>query len=70
MRISIYRRGCTEGLLFVPTGLDKTWRVELPDVEKVAWVWCLFFCFITPEAGTWFRSTRMCIFKVSSTEHH
>ncbi|XP_037071620.1 chitin synthase chs-2-like [Pollicipes pollicipes] len=44
-------------------GLDKTWRVELPDVEKVAWVWCLFFCFITPEAGTWIRSTRMCIFK-------
>ncbi|XP_037075045.1 chitin synthase chs-2-like isoform X2 [Pollicipes pollicipes] len=44
-------------------GLDKTWQVQLPDVEKVAWVWCLFFCFITPEAGTLFRSTRMCFFK-------
>jgi len=44
-------------------GLDKTWRVELPDVEKVAWVWCLFFCFITPELGTWVRSARMCVFK-------
>jgi len=44
-------------------GLDKTWEVELPDMEKVAWVWCLFFCFITPELGTLFRSTRMCFFK-------
>ncbi|KAF0297190.1 Chitin synthase chs-2 [Amphibalanus amphitrite] len=44
-------------------GLDKTWRVQLPDLEKVAWVWCIFFCFMVPEAGTLFRSTRMCFFK-------
>lgn len=54
----------TRLICLFPVGLDKTWRVEIPDVEKVAWVWCLFFCFMAPEAGTWVRSARMCIFKV------
>ncbi|MPC29931.1 hypothetical protein E2C01_023185 [Portunus trituberculatus] len=42
---------------------EKDYRATLPDEENVVWAWMLFFCFIVPELGTWFRSTRMCVFK-------
>ncbi|KAK8746556.1 hypothetical protein OTU49_017078, partial [Cherax quadricarinatus] len=42
---------------------EKDYIATLPEEENVAWAWMLFFCFIVPELGTWFRSTRMCVFK-------
>lgn len=31
--------------------------------ERVGWVWAILFCFIVPELFTWFRSTRICLFR-------
>ncbi|CAG0919439.1 unnamed protein product [Notodromas monacha] len=42
---------------------SKEYEVDIPDLERVAWIWCLFFAFVLPEFGTWFRSTRICVFK-------
>lgn len=42
---------------------EKDYIATLPEEENVVWAWMLFFCFIVPELGTWFRSTRMCVFK-------
>ncbi|XP_037076307.1 chitin synthase chs-2-like [Pollicipes pollicipes] len=44
-------------------GLGRSWRVEIPEVERVAWVWCLFLAFVVPELGTFIRSARICFFK-------
>ncbi|KAG7158769.1 Chitin synthase chs-2-like, partial [Homarus americanus] len=45
---------------------EKDYIATIPEEENVVWAWILFFCFIVPELGTWFRSTRMCVFKVSN----
>ncbi|XP_042240833.1 chitin synthase chs-2-like isoform X2 [Homarus americanus] len=42
---------------------EKDYIATIPEEENVVWAWILFFCFIVPELGTWFRSTRMCVFK-------
>ncbi|KAK3873993.1 hypothetical protein Pcinc_021038 [Petrolisthes cinctipes] len=42
---------------------EKSYTVTLPQEENVVWAWMLFFCFAVPEFGSWFRSTRMCVFK-------
>ncbi|KAK9707880.1 hypothetical protein QE152_g27556 [Popillia japonica] len=44
-------------------GRDKQFIVQLPESERVVWMWCLFFAFCIPQLGTLFRSTRMCVFK-------
>ncbi|CAL4108316.1 unnamed protein product, partial [Meganyctiphanes norvegica] len=43
--------------------IDKDYVAVIPELENVVWAWVLFICFIIPELGTWFRSSRMCIFK-------
>ena len=48
-------------------GLGRSWSVEIPEIEKVAWTWCLFLAFTVPEVGTFIRSARLCFFKVSAT---
>jgi chitin synthase len=42
---------------------SKEYEVDIPDLERVAWIWCLLFAFVVPELGSWFRSTRICVFK-------
>ncbi|XP_068231758.1 chitin synthase chs-2-like isoform X2 [Palaemon carinicauda] len=42
---------------------EKKFRAKIPEEENVVWAWMILFCFIVPELGTWFRSTRMCVFK-------
>ncbi|XP_076350949.1 chitin synthase chs-2-like [Tachypleus tridentatus] len=42
---------------------DKDYEVKIPDQERVAWIWCLFFAMVVPELFTHFRSSRICIFK-------
>ncbi|XP_071550893.1 chitin synthase chs-2 isoform X4 [Panulirus ornatus] len=42
---------------------EKDYVATIPEEENVVWAWVLLFCFIVPELGTWFRSTRMCVFK-------
>nr|QCI31493.1 chitin synthase [Grandidierella japonica] len=42
---------------------EKDYTATLPVAENVAWAWMIFFAYLIPEAGSWFRSTRMCIFK-------
>ncbi|XP_060518963.1 chitin synthase chs-2 isoform X2 [Cylas formicarius] len=46
-------------------GREKQFLVKLPTVERVAWMWCIFFAFCIPQLGSLFRSTRMCYFKSS-----
>ncbi|KAF0297192.1 Chitin synthase chs-2 [Amphibalanus amphitrite] len=45
------------------SGLGRSWSVEIPEIEKVAWTWCLFLAFTVPEVGTFVRSARLCFFK-------
>ena len=42
---------------------DKSYQAEISLPERVAWIWCLFFVFVTPEIGTFVRSTRITMFK-------
>jgi len=42
---------------------EKDYTATLPVSENVAWAWMIFFAYLLPELGSWFRSTRMCIFK-------
>ncbi|XP_022255271.1 uncharacterized protein LOC106470918 [Limulus polyphemus] len=42
---------------------DKDYQATIADVERVEWIWCLYFALIIPEVFTLFRSTRMCVFK-------
>lgn len=44
-------------------GREKQFIVKLPETERVAWMWCLFFAFCVPQLGATFRSCRMCVFK-------
>lgn len=44
-------------------GRDKTFVVQLPEEERVAWLWMLLVAFTVPELGTLFRSLRICFFK-------
>lgn len=44
-------------------GREKQFIVQLPDEERIAWTWCLFFAFIIPEIGTLIRASRICFFK-------
>ena len=46
------------------SGLGRSWSVEIPEIEQVAWTWCLFLSFTVPEVGTFIRSARLCFFKV------
>lgn len=39
--------------------------VTLPEVERVGWVWCLFFAYAVPELMSFVRSIRICFFKNS-----
>lgn len=50
--------------VFIVTVNEKDYMVTIPVAENVAWAWMIFFAYIIPELGSWFRSTRMCIFKV------
>lgn len=44
-------------------GRDKQFLAELPDSERVAWMWCIYFAFLVPEIGAFIRSLRICFFK-------
>lgn len=46
-------------------GREKQFIVKLPEAERVAWIWCIFFAFIVPQLGSTFRACRMCFFKSS-----
>ena len=37
--------------------------VELPEEERVGWIWCLIFAYAVPEVLSFLRSTRICFFK-------
>ncbi|CAB3373394.1 Hypothetical predicted protein [Cloeon dipterum] len=47
----------------VEVGRQKTFTVSVPEEERVAWAWCIFFAYIVPEVGTFIRSVRICFFK-------
>ena len=46
---------------------QKQFQVELQEeeveLERVGWIWCLFFAFAVPEVLSFLRSTRICFFK-------
>lgn len=44
-------------------GRDKQFVVQLPEEERVAWMWVLLVAYVVPELGTLFRSVRICFFK-------
>lgn len=45
------------------TGREKQFITQLPEVERIAWVWCLLIAYMVPELGTLIRSMRICFFK-------
>ena len=45
------------------TAKQKHFTVTLPEVERVGWIWCLFFAYAIPEVMTFLRSCRICFFK-------
>jgi chitin synthase len=47
----------------VPTAKQKQFEVTLPEVERIGWVWCLFFAYAIPEVLAFLRSIRICFFK-------
>ncbi|XP_063242061.1 chitin synthase chs-2 isoform X2 [Bacillus rossius redtenbacheri] len=49
----------------VALGREKQFIVEVPEVERIAWMWCLVIAFAVPEVGTAIRSLRICFFKTS-----
>ncbi|KAF5272147.1 hypothetical protein FQA39_LY01229 [Lamprigera yunnana] len=42
---------------------NKEYVVELPRVERIAWIWVIVFAFFVPEVMTFLRSIRICLFK-------
>jgi chitin synthase len=42
---------------------QKAFVASIPELDRVAWTWALFFALIIPEIGTFLRSVRMCVFK-------
>lgn len=44
-------------------GREKQFIAELPEVERIAWMWCLLIAYLVPELGTLIRSMRICFFK-------
>jgi chitin synthase len=47
----------------VSTGKEEQFVVTLPEVERVGWVWSLFFAYAVPEVMALLRSFRICFFK-------
>ena len=45
-------------IIFVSTDVDRQ-----DEVERVGWIWCLFFAYAIPEVLTFLQSTRICFFK-------
>lgn len=50
-------------LFFSSSGRGRQFVVQLPEEERIAWIWCIVITFAVPELGTFFRSVRMCVFK-------
>ncbi|XP_071447223.1 chitin synthase chs-2-like [Hetaerina americana] len=44
-------------------GIDKHFTSQVPEVEKMAWRWCIMIAFAIPELGKTIRSVRICLFK-------
>ncbi|PRD24049.1 UNVERIFIED_CONTAM: hypothetical protein NCL1_44804 [Trichonephila clavipes] len=42
---------------------DKDYEIVLPTIQRVAWIWGVFFVLVIPECFTLFRSFRICVFK-------
>ncbi|GFR07091.1 chitin synthase chs-2 [Trichonephila clavata] len=42
---------------------DKDYEVVLPTIQRVAWIWGVFFVLVIPECFALFRSFRICVFK-------
>jgi chitin synthase len=45
------------------TEKQRQFEVTLPEVERISWVWCLFFAYAIPEVMAFARSVRICFFK-------
>ena len=52
-----------EIILINITGREKQFITQLPEVERIAWLWCLLIAYLVPELGTLIRSLRICFFK-------
>lgn len=37
--------------------------VQLPEEERIAWIWCIIAAVSVPDLGSFIRSIRVCIFK-------
>jgi chitin synthase len=47
----------------VSAAKQKQFEVTLPELERVGWIWCLFFAYAIPEVMTFLRAARICFFK-------
>ncbi|XP_037922524.1 chitin synthase chs-2 isoform X1 [Hermetia illucens] len=46
-------------------GRDKQFVVQLPEEERIAWLWAIIIAYAVPEIGTMIRSVRIWFFKTS-----
>ncbi|KAI2805290.1 Chitin synthase 2 [Blomia tropicalis] len=51
-----------------PLEHDKIYKVQYSgnSVERVAWLWCLYFSIVAPYVFAWLRSIRICYFKTAT----
>ncbi|KAF5283180.1 hypothetical protein FQR65_LT02692 [Abscondita terminalis] len=42
---------------------NKEYTVQLPKLERTAWMWIIIFTYFVPEIMTFLRSLRICLFK-------
>ena len=59
-----------ELLYFILTSLaftdsTKDWEANISYLERIAWIWAVFFVVISPEVFTFIRSFRFVIFKTT-----
>lgn len=52
-------------IIHPPLDHDKQYTVEYlaKGVERISWLWCLYFATVAPYVFTFFRSVRICYFK-------
>ncbi|XP_011267852.1 chitin synthase chs-2 isoform X1 [Camponotus floridanus] len=48
---------------------ENQYTATLPEVERIAWIWCIIIAQSIPEFGVLMRSIRMCIFKSFKKPH-
>nr|QWX20092.1 chitin synthase 2 [Henosepilachna vigintioctopunctata] len=58
VKINTTRPICNEHL-----DTNRKFQVQLPEDERVTWIWALIYVYFVPQIATFLRSLRVCLFK-------